>query len=1050
MKGIPVGSNEIEKDFAEFTKANSIEGLHVFFRRICLYLGLDERHPLVSVFDTANGEAIKKMVASCLLRVVSQHSKILWEDTALRLKVSTLWDDVYSKDIYKILKLTGKIANHDLFRKMEEVESTQLRQFEDLAGSMISVETASEVRRRYQKLLSSPLTKIFSESQIYDRSLVSPERVAEVFNALDGYIESDRVNSSKSFSRLEDVITKYDEDIRRHGANIYVETFVSKIIHEVLSVTALHFELSGSQQSAELVIAGTDRKYPLHTTGEVFSYRMNLVNVGPGIAYNVQINILEVDSSIEVESQELSLGALDVGIHEFIVNMRSNCDAYRTPSILGLMSWTDYSGVRTEIDFELLIIPQNGTLDWQKIKYLQPYSLESVDSEDELIGRKDMLENIYSKLSLRKGESSIIYGQKRVGKTSLAKTIQNRFKAKANHIAIFIETGSLDKTSPGRFIKSLGDKVIRSLARHVSIDPESYKVDSSLSPLVSCIEDIVHAHPDLKIVLIIDEFDEIPSQLYPYTIEGDSFFHNLRSFSGESGEGRVSLILVGGENMGVIMQSTDKLNKFDASNVGYFNKSECWEDFKELLVTPVRDVMEYSDEAILKLYEATEGNPFYTKFVAKVLYKKMCDRRCSFISADEIEDAVRDSVQTMEAINLNHFWSDGIRVEDPERRDLIETERRRFLISFADKLREHGTVDKKMMFGGADFGVQKEILDSFVSRNILVEEEGSLRIKPKLFERWLVEKGVHTLRAAFADEEALSAFEARESAAYIPDSSLISLADSWELYRGRRVGSSEIRAWLAQFESNAERCLAFKILENINFYGEARVREKLKIIHDVVRREVVYSVKSGERSRRDIIVSAFGPPSKSGSSYLRMYVSENGIISNGVKSSADIPKALSGDEQTKAVVFIDDIIGSGTTMIDCLREFSEAAGEMISQRDILVVVGVICGLRSGVEKVLQVIDSGEFPFRVELKVCDVLDEGDRAFSQVSQLFDEGDKHKAQVMARKYGSKLQSRHPLGYADSQLLVVFKDNCPNNTLPIIWCTGENPKWVPIFKRI
>lgn len=1048
MKGMPVGSNEVEKDFLDFNMAGSNNALHALFQKICLYLGLDQSYPLVSIFNSGNGAAIKKMVASYLLRVVSQHSRLLWEDTALRLRVSTLWEDVYLDDVYKILKLTDRAGNHDLFRKMEEVEPTVLRDFAMLESSIVSLDTALEVRRRYQKLLNNPLTKIFSENQVYDRSLVSPERVAEVFSALEGYAGSDRVNSSKSFSRLEEILAKYEEDIRRHGENVYVETFIGRILKAISEVAGRHFELSGSQQSATLIIAETNRKYPLHTVGELFPYRVNLINVGPGVAYDVQINILEVDGSIEVESTALALGALDVESHEFILNTKSNCDNFREPSILGVVSWSDYAGARTEIDFELVVTPQNGTLNWEQIKYSQPYSLESVDSEYELIGRKEVLENIYSKLSLRKGESSIIYGQKRVGKTSLAKTIQNRFKSKANHLAIFIETGSLDKTSPEKFIKSLGDKVIRYFARCVSIDVNNYKIDSSLYPLVTCVEDIVHAYSDLRVILILDEFDEIPSQLYPYTIEGDSFFHNLRSLSGESGEGRVSLILVGGENMNVIMQSTDKLNKFDASNVGYFNKSEYWEDFKELLVAPVRNVIEYSDEAILKLYDVTEGNPFYTKFVAKILYKKMCDKRCSFISVDEMEDAIRDSVLTMEAINLNHFWSDGIRVEDPERKDFIETERRRFLISFADKLREHDAVDKKMMLGGGD-SVQKEMLDSFIIRNIIVEEEGRLRIKPKLFERWLVEKGVHTLRAAFADEEAQNAFEARESAAYIPDSSLIELAESWELYRGRRIGSGEIRAWLAQFENNGERQLAFKILEGINFYGEGRIREKLRLIHDVIRREVVYSVKSGERSRRDVLVSAFGEPSKSGSSYLRMYVSENGIISHAVKNLSEIAKALLVDDQVRAIVFIDDIIGSGTTVLDCLRAFSQDAGAVIAEKNILVVLGLICGLRSGVDKVAEIIDSGEFPFRVELKVCDIFEDSDRVFGKTSSVFDEEEKFKAQIMARKYGAKLQSRHPLGYADSQLLVVFKDNCPNNTLPIIWCSGESPKWIPIFKR-
>ncbi|NWD21701.1 ATP-binding protein [Pseudomonas yamanorum] len=1046
--------NQTEVLFLKLNETPNNENLNILFKSICIRLELNSTTPQTSLLDPSNNNSTKKIVASYLIRILDLHSTLLWEDSNLRLKIINLFNELYSNQIYRIKGLDSKSKSnsHEIFAALQPIHSDTIAAFTKIKNSIVSIDTAIDVRRNYIKLLSNPLTQIFTANQISDQSLISKERLSEVFNGLEQYKQAERLNISNAFTRLKDIFNTYISDIKTHEHSIYTQELIENILIAIFITAQTHFDESGLQTPVKLLIKPSERKYPLHIINEYFPVKLELTNAGPGAAFDTKINIVDSDTNLEIDTEEVNLGTVDAGKHEFILKVQSLSPTSTPPSIIGLLSWADYEGERTENEFEITVTPQNGTVNWNKIKYMQPYSLESVDSEDELIGRKDLLENISSKLSLKKGESSIIYGQKRVGKTSLARTIQNRFSEKENHVTIFIETGSLDKSSSHNFIRSLGTKIIRNLRKAFLLENnDHYEINSSLHPLISCVEDIVSRYNKARIIIILDEFDEIPSQLYPYTSEGDSFFHNLRSLSGESGEGRVSLILVGGENMNVIMQSTDKLNKFDAWNVGYFNKSEYWEDFKELLTLPVSGLIEYSDEAILSLYEVTEGNPFYTKFVAKALYKKMCERRCAFISIDEIEDAIRDTILHMEAINLNHFWSDGIRVEDSERRDLIETQRRRFLIAFADKLREDAPIDKNSIIADKSLSTIpcKEILESFTARNIIVEENGFLRIKPKLFENWLVEKGVHTLRASFADEDAQTAFNEKESSAYISDAEIIELTVKWELYKGIQVGPTHVRAWLAQFENNAERRLAFKLIQNLDFYGEARIREKLRIVHDTIKREIVHSIKSGERVRKDILISAFGTISKSGATYVRMYATENSITSHSVKPYSDLRKTILADEQIKAIVFIDDMVASGKTLIESINTLNTDIGDILEKRKILVVVGIICGITQGVENSNKHIDTCNFGFKIELKVCDIIGDHKKAFSSNSEIFEPEEQTKALTMARKYGSKLQSRHPLGFQDSQLLIVFKDNCPNNTLPIIWASANEPKWTPLFKR-
>ena len=60
--------------------------------------------------------------------------------------------------------------------------------------------------------------------------------------------------------------------------------------------------------------------------------------------------------------------------------------------------------------------------------------------------------------------------------------------------------------------------------------------------------------------------------------------------------------------------------------------------------------------------------------------------------------------------------------------------------------------------------------------------------------------------------------------------------------------------------------------------------------------------------------------------------------------------------------------------------------------------------------------------------------------------------RARELAYRYGSMLERKQPLGWKDSQALVVFYNTVPNNSLPILYKTGlvnHEVPWYPLFPR-
>ena len=451
-----------------------------------------------------------------------------------------------------------------------------------------------------------------------------------------------------------------------------------------------------------------------------------------------------------------------------------------------------------------------------------------------------------------------------------------------------------------------------------------------------------------------------------------------------------------------------------------------------------------------------EGNPFYTKFICRQIYTQACEDRNAYISEDNAKQAIDVAVGELGLNHFNHLWKDGIFVDDPARKDQIETQRRKFLIAFAQierkklSVNKHDFRDSELLKNEV---AVEPIIESYINRGVLIEGSDSYRWKPKIFEDWLLGTGYTMMTTGFLDETAITALEKENQEAYVEPGEISELRSQFGLYKGSEITNDDIRGWLNQFGNNIEKRLMFRLLQRVKFYNELQIREKVRGLHqkvqvDIAQRRVARPADKRVR-RADILLSSFGNPAKSGASFARMYANENKVYVDNVASFNDIPEALRNNNQIEAIVFVDDIIGSGTSAVPNLDELNEKCGELLKEKQVKVFISAICGLHIGIEKLQDAI--AKVPFETEVFVSDYLTESDQCFSDESEIFPSPEDHeKAKGIALEIGKKLEKKTPLGFQNGQLLVVFHDNCPNNSLPILWKEPTSKiKWTPLFKR-
>ncbi len=805
------------------------------------------------------------------------------------------------------------------------------------------------------------------------------------------------------------------------------------------------------------------KHYPLLEGGRDLRILVPCNSDGRGAATDVRVSVNSDSQQIMFVNDEIAVGSVSPGKFSIALDIHV-VDPTESVSAILEVEWGEVGTAKRQSTLlEVKVLAQASGVDWDAYTYADPYSTGPAEGND-FVGRKEQVQTLVARILRRPMDPSYITGQKRVGKTSLAKEAAREAQARDPKSRLsweYILWWDIAHEDPRTSLRQLGERIeefiIGEFPGNTALPKGNYQ--GSLSPLVKISAAAKLADLDRRFVIIIDEFDEIPQELYMQGNLADTVFGNIRSLTTTS---NICLLLVGGENMPFVMdRQGQRLNKFSRVNLTYFDRATEWEDYVRLVREPSAEFLQWHDDALSEIYDLTNGNPYFTKIICSKVFARALREHDVDITREEVREAVNLEVSRLDDNLFAHLWQDGVFAPADEREPIV-LKRKRVLAALARCLRSSIPATVLNIFANMNTPDITEpeirtVLADFVSREVLVESDGNYRAVLPIFEFWLVDIGLTRLAADALSQNLAADAQRAEDDARVLSEELVELTRNWPTYRGRHVGPEEVRVWLNQRASSRDQRALFSILKATRFLAESDILERIRSARLTVLGVIEAAVRRKATDRRaDVVITYVDGEGKSGQKYASLFAEENLISVDAILPPTSFQAAYAAHvekhEAPKVIVIIDDLVATGNSLASNITKFHNENLSLLEESKPLVLAFALLATAEGHATMLRELSSLSYD-RLDFRAGELLQSDASIFRGERGAFASSeDRDRAQAVATDIGATIYKRSPLGFGGLGLSVVFPTTVPNNSLPLLHSRGKGAgtQWRPLFERL
>jgi hypothetical protein len=666
-----------------------------------------------------------------------------------------------------------------------------------------------------------------------------------------------------------------------------------------------------------LVIEAENRTYDL--SQQTVTIHTIIENTGTGIAKNICI----LDPNLPKQQISEFLPPNKKSKVQFkIVSVKSDLLSSGSKALNFKLSWENDHNEKDEIEITAFQLKeQDDNLPWEELRRENPYSIRVVNEPNRLFGREKFIQDLKWNIEeSRQIVSYVIYGQKRVGKTSIIRTLETIYSENPNVIYIYRSIGDVKNLDPTITFQNLSRSLTNRLTqefrkRHPTIQLELmtsiHNFDGSLTGLIEIVDEIKN-YSNVRIIFALDEFDELNKDFFENSEIGKTFALNIGK--GMIDRENVGFILIGSETMEQKTKQGMRLNSFELKRVDTFDREREFNDYSSIITEPTKSCLKFSDESIEYLFEMTNGNPYFTNLLLDKVFREAYDKRVSYMDLDFVKNIITHQVNKfLSQKDFQHFWDDGLS-EEAVNYETVLDRRRRVLTAFAETKNEKGSctwqdVKKKLKFPTKykiSENQMEDTVNEFRQRGIIIDTgNGILNILPRLFEDWLLGPGIYQVIAQLEDKDEILDLVQQESKLYLTDEEL-SERYSYLQEGNKKNGSAILRAFLDQFEDNGSKRLICDLLSKTMVIPASEAVEFIKKIRKNIWTQPIELSAHERNLRKDIEVYCSGNTIQHNKHYLGIIKSEFKIAPNKLVKKLEDFSGL--EEGIKNLIFFELVI----------------------------------------------------------------------------------------------------------------------------------------------